>query len=378
MHTPRPLHKQLAKHIREGIRHIRRLARGNSSHKYFVSWWNKYRSTPSLPEDLVLMVDNFIVSPDCNKLTYFWHLLNKKNIAEIATEGLANYRQTVAKNYFTFVDQTIESDYSSHILENARLSNTQISISQVLKKHDLFTLDESIQHNLVTVMLYDYVSSIGGAEPLKLIKESAVGNPPSIEINGKQVSHDILNSVIEYISISSGAKLGDSPRIMEIGAGSGRTAYALLTLIPNAKYVIADVPPALYVSQYFLSTQFPGKKIFRFRPFNNYAEIREEFEAADIAFLMPHQLDLINTSIDLFLAIDCLHEMNKQQVDFYFQQAGRLAKHFYFKCWSKTEILVDRISWGQSDYPVKQTWEEVFWRSIPFPSNFFEAFINIR
>ena len=219
---------------------------------------------------------------------------------------------------------------------------------------------------------------LGGADTLKMLDESGMGNPPAIEISGKLVSQDMLNSVIEYQSVSSGTKLGDSPRIMEIGAGSGRTAYCFLKLIPDAKYVIADVPPALFISQYFLSTQFPNKKIFRFRPFKTYAEIAGEFESADIAFLMPHQLELIQSSIDMFMAIDCLHEMNAPQVEFYFQQADRLAKHIYFKCWQSTKIPFDGITWESSDYPIRPEWKKEYLRQTTVPSDFFEAFFHIR
>lgn len=356
------------------FRNFRRRFFGES----FVSWWNKYRTSAELPKELVQMVDSFVASSDYQKVTAFWHAINKKHITQIATVGLSNYRQTVAKNYFTFTDQSLDTPYTHNLIEKSKDSSTQVAISQILKKHDLFTLDESIQHNLTTVMLYDYVLSIGGADALNMLNESKIGNPPSIEIGGKKVSQDMLNSVIEFKSVSSGTKLGDSPRFMEVGAGSGRTAYCFLTLIPNAKYIIADVPPALFISQTFLTTQFPDKKIFRFRPFNTYAEIADEFESADIAFLMPHQLELINSSIDVFMAIDCLHEMNAPQVEFYFQQADRLAKNFYFKCWSSAEILFDDITWEQSDYPVRPKWKKAFWRMTTVPSHFFEALFHTR
>ncbi len=345
--------------------------------KPFNSWWNKFKFNSDLPRELIEMIDSFVISPDYHKLTAYWHFLNKKNIIQIANDRLENYRQTVSRNYFTWVGSSLENSYTRNLIRNSQKSNIKISLGQVLKKHDLFTLDQSFQYNLATAMLYDYVVSINGLGALKMLTESEIGNPPTMEIDGKLVSQDMLNSVIEYHSVTSQMKFGSRPHVMEIGAGSGRTAYCFLKLIPQAKYIIVDVPPALFISKYFLSKQFPNKKIFGFKTFNTYSEISDDFLSADIVFLMPHQLKLINSSIDLLMAIDCLHEMNASQVEYYFQQADRLAKNIYFKCWQNTRIPFDGIYWESNHYPVRAKWKKALYRETTVPSDFFEAFFNI-
>ena len=130
--------------------------------KSFDSWWNTFRVASELPKELIGMIDNFVTSPDYHKLTDYWHYLNKQNITQIATDGLANYRQTVSKNYYTWVGLSLENGYTNNLIKKAQVSSEQIPLSQILKKHDLFTLDQSVQHNLVTVMLYEYVMSTGG------------------------------------------------------------------------------------------------------------------------------------------------------------------------------------------------------------------------
>ncbi len=50
---------------------------------------------------------------------------------------------------------------------------------------------------------------------------------------------------------------------IEIGAGAGRTATVILSINENAKYVIADLPPAIEVSYKNLKACFPNKKIFK-------------------------------------------------------------------------------------------------------------------
>lgn len=325
------------------------------------------------------MVDHFVMTEDYRMLSKYWHWLNKKNIEQIALDGLGNYRQTVARNYFTWVGQSLDNSYTRNLISQARSAKSKVLVSELFRKHDLFSLDESVQHNLVTVLLHEYVIASGLSGPLSALDESGMGNPPCIEIDGIRISQDMLNSVIEYRSVQDGCALGASPVIMEIGAGSGRTAYCFLRLIPQAKYIIVDVPPALFVSQQFLSAQFKDKKVFGFRPFEVYSDIAKEFEDSDIAFLMPHQLKLIaRTSIDVFLAIDCLHEMTPAQVEFYFSEADRLARNIYFKCWLDTEIPFDGIVWSSDSYPVRSGWEEKYWRKCTVPADYFEACFHIR
>jgi putative sugar O-methyltransferase len=205
-----------------------------------------------------------------------------------------------------------------------------------------------------------------------------VGKPPCIEIGGRRVSQDMLNSVLEYGAIKEGRALGPAPVVMEIGAGSGRTAYCFLKLLPRARYIVVDVPPALFIAQYFLSSQFGERRIFTFRPFRSYAEIANEFEAADIVFLMPHQLEAIDKAdVDVCIAIDCLHEMTQDRVEYYFRQASRLAHNIYFKCWLNTSEPADGIRWSADTYPVPPGWRKAYQRTCAVPAEYFEAYFHI-
>ena len=51
----------------------------------------------------------------------------------------------------------------------------------------------------------------------------------------------------------------------------------------------------------------------------NEDEINNEISKYDISFIMPHQLNYLrNTTFDLTIAIDCLMEMNKKIINYYF------------------------------------------------------------
>ncbi len=49
--------------------------------------------------------------------------------------------------------------------------------------------------------------------------------------------------------------------ILEVGAGYGRTAYALLNLYPHATYTIVDIEPAILISRWYLTQLFPDRDL---------------------------------------------------------------------------------------------------------------------
>lgn len=120
--------------------------------------------------------------------------------------------------------------------------------------------------------------------------------------------------------------------ILEIGAGYGRIPYVLLAEGEIKKFIIVDIPPALYVSQLYLTNIFPGKKIFRFRPFENFTEIQKEFEEADLVFLAPDQFELLpSKSVDITIGINCFQEMVDEQIISYFNLIDRTSSYLYLK-----------------------------------------------
>ena len=142
--------------------------------------------------------------------------------------------------------------------------------------------------------------------------------------------------------------------------------------------MIVDFPPALYICQKYLSEVFPEKKVMHFRPFENFEEISDEYSQADVVFLTPDQLkNLPNKSSDLFLAIDCLHEMKPDIIAYYFKEADRLSSYMYFKCWQKTVVPYDNLHYSSESYPVPSTWTQLFKQPCVVPSDFFHAFYKI-
>lgn len=95
----------------------------------------------------------------------------------------------------------------------------------------------------------------------------------------------------------------------ELGGGSGRLAD-VFGLTTNYRYVIIDMTPALYVSQWYIQRRFPKEKIFRFRTFAGFSEIEAELRESRFAFFTANQIELLPAKyFDLFVNVNSLMEM---------------------------------------------------------------------
>jgi hypothetical protein len=143
--------------------------------------------------------------------------------------------------------------------------------------------------------------------------------------------------------------------------------------------VIIDIPPALYVSQWYLSNLFQSKKIFKFREFVNYDEIREEFESSSIAFLAPQQIELIKDKyFDLFINVCSLMEMKPIQIENWFKHIDRVCGGwFYTKQWYESKNQFDKVVILETDYPMRNNWDKLLNRTSIHPL-LFESIYKIN
>lgn len=168
--------------------------------------------------------------------------------------------------------------------------------------------------------------------------------------------------------------------IAELGAGYGRFGYVFLKALPNIKYVIFDIPPALFVSQWYMGKVFPDKKIFKARSFQRFQEIQEEYEQSEIAFFLPHQMELFpEKHFHLFINVSSLGEMRPDQINNYFSQINRLTRdYFYSKQWITSVNPDDNLVIRQEDYPAFPNWTVLYNRPSEIQRKFFEALYQIN
>ena len=142
----------------------------------------------------------------------------------------------------------------------------------------------------------------------------------------------------------------------------------------NIKYIICDIPPALYIAQEKVSKEFSEKKIFKFQNFKSFSDVKDDMISAEIAFISPEQLQLIpDKFIDTSIAIDCLHEMSNETVVEYFEQFNRISDTLYFKSQVKQWANTSHKSLDIDTFPIRDNWTKVLHERSIVPNDYFNA-----
>ena len=95
--------------------------------------------------------------------------------------------------------------------------------------------------------------------------------------------------------------------------------------------MIFDIPPALYVAQWYIKKIFQNDRIFEFRHFDSFAEISEELKTCRFAFFTPNQIEFMpNDCFDLFYNMNSLMEMRFEQIDNFLCHIGRTTRSAFF------------------------------------------------
>lgn len=300
----------------------------------------------------------------------FWTELNEKHESRIASSGIENFRRTLAKDYFTWMRVLPWDSQIRFLIREIGPLAVMKCAAHTFTKHKSIPLAESLALNFLTRLLWTYVSD--RYPVIASIPEPTFGNPPNITVDGRVVSQDLANSFLEFSSYEPVFK----GTICELGGGYGRNAYVAAQLADFDRYIFSDIPPALAVAQEFISKTFPESKIFGFRSFDSYDEVAEELSASKFAFLLPHQLSLLpDSSVDLFINISSLHEMELTQVNYYLAQIRRLVArggHFYLKAWRHSNNPDEAEQIDEKDYDLSG-FAEIFKRAAPVQTRFFET-----
>jgi len=308
------------------------------------------------------------------KPSKYWVELNRKNIEQLERMGYENFKQTLALNYFTFIVPRGDSQVAFLESNLPRGSVIKAALRTAwLKLHPFFTYRQSIDYNYLTYLLWEYAEAT--TKLLKGLDEPREGNPPELHLGGKLISQDLANAALEFWSIASRVEMSSINSVLELGGGYGRTAYVFLKLMPQVKYIMVDIPPALYVAERYLPSVLPDRTVFRYRPFKDYGEVKQDFENAEIAFLLPSQLELLpDDSADLSINISSLHEMKPEQIRYYLKEISRLTKlYFYMKEWKVSKIPFENVIVKEEDYAIPEGWQQLYWRTCKVQTLFFEA-----
>jgi putative sugar O-methyltransferase len=338
----------------------------------------------------------------------FWQDLNEINRTMLGKHGLENFKRTVAQNYFNWmVISEKDPQYisarklctdvrrlkSELVLEKPDLLRTVVGLEERADAPDLDIHkqwpvedfpkamlekigDPELEvYKLFVGMLWDYAVKQDWSGIEKRVVEPLPGNPIRLFLRDKLISQDLANSIREYNAILSDAKqlASSKKRVAELGAGYGRLAHVFLS-DEHTQYFVFDIPPALYVSQWYLGAVHPDKKIFRFRHFEKIEDVIDELVACDMAFFTPNQIELFPEGFfDIFISISTLPEMTREQIDNYLRQAERVTgRYIYLKQWLNWENALDGHRVSPDTIKLSGSWARVFDRTDAIQAAFFE------
>jgi len=343
------------------------------------------------------MYADHLAGPEIFHASLFWEKINQLNIEWLKREGLDNFKRTVNNNYFNWMVSTrsvyfrnvSRNFFSTAIRHPRKLLSALFANVGGNMRHKTY-LSDNVEPNYLQrkiyawylLFLYEFVTQRDEFGLFAKLEEPSVGNPITINLHGKRVSQDISNSYMEYSYIrhSLGNDFSGIKTIAEIGGGYGRLSYLfrLLHGSQGVKIVLIDLPPALFVAQWYLGKVFPEAKVMNYRHFTDFSEIEEDFTNSSVCFLLPHQLELLpDDKLDLLINVSSLQEMSRAQINHYYELVDKKTRYFYTKQWVIWENSEDSMSVPAVIYPTKPHWQLVKARLNPVHSEFFEAMFKV-
>lgn len=203
--------------------------------------------------------------------------------------------------------------------------------------------------NIILKDLETWKSLVGAN--IKSLDIPPIGNPYGYVVDDTLVTACSLRhhyNAIQVKNLLTGIK---NPVVVEIGGGYGGFAYYLLKS-GDYKYIDFDLPEILLIAEYYLMAVFPEKKALLFGE-------GEGFDQYDMIFMPHFQLPKISSnSVDLFINIRSMSEMNYDTIKEYVSQIARACRMYFYHENSEKDVLKEGVR------------REVVASKFPIPDNF--------
>ncbi|MHB8246190.1 MAG: putative sugar O-methyltransferase [Acidimicrobiales bacterium] len=293
----------------------------------------------------------------------FWEQLSEEHSRDLSTHGLATCKRHQALRYFTWQwswTAVRQSEQMRFLLRHTPLVSLLRCAAMPARLADEdwegvpWPKRDRWLYAFATRLLWLYAQA-HDPTGTTLLNEPELGQPLPVILGGRRISQDLANSALEVAAIVRALDGRVPSSLLEIGAGYGRTAYALLSRFPEATYTIIDIEPAIEISRWYLSKLFPARRL---------------------RFLLPDDAnELEDGAIDLALTISSLQEMTPEQLGMYLNYLDRVAAGgvVFLKQWATWYNPVDEFKSCFDDYPIPSSWSLVFKERAPVQTSFIEA-----
>lgn len=332
-----------------------------------------------LKRERILLESDLALGDPIFRPSKFWTELSDEHTAQLADDRLMSFKRTINNCYMQWLPGYFSDPRMKLPMEafHQRPSMLPIEVAtNVEPDPDLaagvvgyggfspFANPDYMQfYAFYTGLVWHLMTLHAGDDLYKRIEEPALGRPIRLRHKGQAISQDLAQSLLEYSRIRAlvgSLPIAERPTYLELGAGYGRLAYVMLNAKP-CRYIIVDIPPTILVAKWYLPRVLPHLKVFGYRSFEHFDEVREEFETADLIFLSPNQLALLPDGfVDVSISISSLHEMSPAQSIRYRELLEAKTAHvIYFKQWIKWRNPADDIEVGVADYQLRAPWRQV-------------------
>ena len=306
----------------------------------------------------------------------FWTTLAAQHREQLAEHRLVSFKRTVNNCYMQWLPGSFDDPRMERPLAALQRQPSMVPIEIAASVPDQPELAQEVQgyggfapfanpdylrfYAFFTGLVWYLMTLHAGDERYRELEEPDLGRPIRLTHQGRAISQDLAQSLLEYYRIralASRVPLPQRPTFLELGAGYGRLAYVIKNLRP-CRYIIVDIAPTMLVAKWYLPRVMPQAKVFGYRPFRDFEEVREEIEAADLIFLSPNQLALLPDGYaDFSISISSLHEMERPQVERYKALLQAKTAHaIYLKQWTRWRNPVDEIETEIADYGLEPPW----------------------
>ena len=159
-------------------------------------------------------------------------------------------------------------------------------------------------------LLYELIENLD--KDLLISHDSEFGSPIGFYRENKFYTAHFLKSLLHIHFIKQNTNFNKINNIIELGAGIGLLGAAFLKLKKNMKYFIIDIPPALFISEYYLKSL--NYRVFGYEDLLNSKNNNINFDSYQVICIPTWRIDLLkNIRTDLFINIHSFQEMEKEQ-----------------------------------------------------------------
>ena len=323
-------------------------------------------------------------APEIYRPGEFWDGLIAANLEMLKTEGIANFKRTVSNNYYNWLVTSLRDPQMQRALLNWVRRPT---IAPLLNHLDepaagLRTLDQEGSYALSRSAGWRYKFFVGATwetarrdDPRGLterLSEPEVGNPIRIRHRGRLISQDLANSIIEFTFAARSGVIREGCRVAELGAGYGRLAHVFAET-SALTYCIFDIPPALAVSQWYLTSVLGADRVVPYAPGDDFATVESRLRPGVVAFFTPDQMEMFPDGwFDCTHTISTLPEMPARQAAQYLKLlAAKSRRAIFLKQWRQWRNVVDDVDLREQDYGFPEPWHLVERRIDPVQPAFF-------